>query len=59
MTESPIACRVLSCTDRAATAETAAPTMMYKAGIMGWPVNPISHVATAGAVPPMIPNVIL
>ena len=45
--------------DSAATAETAALAMMYMAGTAGLPVISISQVATAGAVPPAIPRVVL
>ena len=59
MTESAIACLVLSRTDKAAAAEMAAPAMMYIAGTLGWPVSSINQVATAGAVPPATPTVML
>src|SRR5262249_21425191 len=42
MTESEIACLELSRTDRAATAEMAAPAMMYIAGTLRLPVRSIS-----------------
>ena len=59
MTVSEIADLELSWTDSAATAETAAAAAMYTAGTLGRPVNSISQVATAGAVPPTTPSVML
>ena len=59
MTVSEIADLEFSCTDSAATAETAAAAMRYRAGTPGCPVRSINQVATAGAVPPATPSVML